>query len=118
MATNIPIEDYFSGDTLRLNISVVDDNDNAVDIRSADIEYMIAQPPNAQQSKVIEVQKSVGSGITITDGANGKFEIDIEPTDTESLEGRFEHECEVTDTDGDVTTIFTGVFNISEDLIE
>lgn len=110
------IEGYHSGDTLIIKVSVVDSDENAVDIRDADITYAIADSQSGTATQ--QVTKTVsGGGITITDGKNGKFEIDIAPADTADLTGSFPHECQVKDTNGDIATIFGGSINITEDII-
>jgi hypothetical protein len=108
-----PIEGYYSGDTRRLLVDVVDEDDNAVDISGADIEYVIAD-----RDDNIVITKDLQDGIAVTDAANGQFRIDIEPSDTADLQGDHLHECEITDQNGEVTTVFTGGVEILEDLIE
>jgi hypothetical protein len=108
------ISGYHSGDTLRITVNVEDPDGNAVDIRGTSIKYVIAGAQTG--SKIIEKSTSAG-GITIVDGVNGLFRIDIEPSDTADLSGGYAHECQLTDTNGDVATLFGGSINITEDII-
>lgn len=57
--------------------------------------------------------KSTSDGISITDAANGVFEVTLTHTDTEALSaGWYAHEAEVTDSDGNISTVFTGTIEV------
>lgn len=64
------------------------------------------------------VTKSLVSGITITDGANGLLTVALSPSDTASLtHGSYPHELEGTDGSGNKTTLAVGRVSIITDLI-
>jgi hypothetical protein len=110
------ISGYHSGDTMRLRCTVQDEDGDVVDIRDADITFALAQ--NQTSSSVIFTKDNIGGGgVTITDGVNGKFLVEIEPSDTASLDGTFPYEIEIVDTDGDVATVLTGSLVVAADLI-
>jgi hypothetical protein len=112
-----PVTGYHSGDTLFLNVTAEDEDGNVVDIRNTTIKWALAERVDPT-TIVLEKDNAGTGGVAITDGVNGEFEITIDPVDTEDLEGRYQHEAEITDTQGDVTTVFTGRFQITEDIIE
>lgn len=59
----------------------------------------------------IVIDKSTGTGITITNAAGGVFEVQINPADTELLPpGTYRHEAEITDALSNVNTVLTGTF--------
>lgn len=109
--STLNIEDYHSGDSHTIKETLEDPDGTAITITSASIEYGVFETDGTQI-----FTKSVGSGITIVDGSNGRFDIAIDPSDTASLSGRKQHECEVTK-GSDVATVFTGELVIEEDLI-
>lgn len=104
---------YYSGDTLLIEVSVEKDDGSAKDLTDASVEYGISSKPGSETL----VSKTTPDGVTITDAGNGEIEIQIDPADTEEMDGSYYHECEVTDGSGEVSTIFTGVFYISEDTV-
>jgi len=115
MTNKLPrIDDYFSGDTLVLSVTVKNKRTgDTVSLIGSDIEWVLAESP----ASVNEVVKTVGDGITVTDAQYGEFEVEIVPTDTESLAGDYYHEAEITDADGDVSTVFAGGITINEDAV-
>jgi hypothetical protein len=117
MAHNtVPIDGYHSGDTLRLHITTEDPDGNPIDIRDADITFAVAQD---ESGSTILFEKTVAGGeISITDGQNGEFIVEIQPGDTADLSGSFPYEVEVIDTNGDVATVLTGTLSVEADLIE
>jgi hypothetical protein len=117
MANEVAIEGYYSGDTLRLIVTTEDSDGNAVDIRDTDIRFEVQQDQSSGTA-LIEKDNVGGGGVSITDGVNGKFVVEIDPSDTEDLSGTFPYEVEITDTNGDVATVLIGTINIATDLIE
>lgn len=56
-------------------------------------------------------QKKIGSGITVTSAANGRFTVRISPTDTYSLGNSktlLVYDCQVKDASGNVYTVASG----------
>jgi hypothetical protein len=109
-----PIQGYYSGDTRRLIVTTIDSDENNVDLTNADsITYIIVD----RDGNTV-LTKTLQDGIAFLDAQQGRFVINIEPSDTEDLSGQFEHECEIVDQNDDVTTVFTGTVEILEDKIE
>lgn len=104
------------GDDETLEITVGDGSGGSKDLSGASIDWGLRKYPDGQDL----ISKSVsGGGITITDEPGGVFEVDLDPSDTNSLEidgrsGDFYHEAVVTDSAGNVSTVTTGTATIRE----
>jgi hypothetical protein len=55
--------------------------------------------------------------ITATAPDRSVFKVYLDPADTEDLLGRYHHEAELEDADGDITTVFAGLFIVRPDSI-
>ena len=78
---------------------------------------MHSAPPQDAGSAPL-VQKSLTSGISITDPVNGEFLVIIDPADTEAIAaGFYYHEAEVIDSAGDVVTVAIGDVTMYADAI-
>ena len=98
----------WSGDDKTITVTL------STDITGATINYAIAASVG---STALITKATGGSGIAITDAANGIFTIDLDPSDTSSKAGVYYHECQVTDTSSVVSTVFVGSVTINADLI-
>lgn len=104
----------FQGDT-KVLVFTVSQGSGTADLTDAAIRWQLAK----SVSKEALVEKSVGSGITITDAAGGVFEVLLEPEDTEALSaGAYYYEAEVTDGDDNVSTVATGALTLTRTLIK
>jgi len=84
---------------------------DGMDISSQDIEWILAD----EVGDTPEVTKTTsGGGVTITDGGNGKFEITLDPADTEGISGQFYHESRIDDGAGTESVLFTGEAHIHQ----
>lgn len=110
MATDFAIS---AGDDKTLTITVLDENESAVAITGATIAWRASRSHN----KTADITKTTSSGITITDGPNGVFEVDLDADDTEDLKGIFYHEAQVTFVDGSISTVLKGRMKINPVLI-
>jgi hypothetical protein len=63
-------------------------------------------------SETAVITKSTGSGITVTDGPGGKFEVALVSADTASLAGMYHHEAEVV-VGGKTYTVLRGLLNVT-----
>jgi hypothetical protein len=100
----------FQGDTRTLTVTVYDRNDDVTSIAGATgIKWVVYK----RTTGTIYLEKSLGSGITITDGPNGLFEIALANADTINLLGKYNHECEFVDASNNVSTLFTGYFTVT-----
>lgn len=99
---------FVQGDTQYFDVSVVDANDNPVDLTDSSIEYTISDTETT-------VTKTLADSVTITDAVNGQFEVALSSSDTGQFRGGADHSAQVTDSTGDVATVFVGdVFAIAE----
>tara|TARA_R110002126_G_scaffold14054_6_gene59790 strand:+ start:182 stop:529 length:348 start_codon:yes stop_codon:yes gene_type:complete len=75
----------FEGDDQNLNVTVLDDAGAVVDISSASaIDWKMST--DEMTSPV--VSKTLGAGITVTDGPNGVFQVALVGADTDGLDTR------------------------------
>jgi len=77
--------------------TVQDSDGTATDVSGATISWMLI-PASVEIEAELDalvssavVSKSVGSGVTINDGPNGKFRVAIDPADTEDLAAGLYH---------------------------
>ena len=106
-----------SGDTRVLELTITDEADAVVNLTGAAITWALSK---RNASEVLPkgtaiLTKTVGSGITITDAANGRADVAIDPADTADLKGEYYHEVQLVLTD--TSTVLYGLVTIQEDLI-
>lgn len=92
------------GEDYVLSFTVREADDTAKDLTGSGIRWLLSDKPNSGQ----KVLKTVGGGITIPVGTDGKFEVTLDDTDTPSLDGTYHHEAEVTDSSGAVQIVAVG----------
>jgi hypothetical protein len=97
--------EIWAGDTASITITVKDEAGVVVNIAGAAIEWCLRQNLQADTKAVT---KTVGSGITITDGPAGKFVVTLTVADTEDLSGLYYHEAVVT-LGSEVSTVIQGL---------
>jgi len=114
MSTKVQIE-FISGDSQKLIITVQDaDNAPAAkNLTGATITWALAR----SRGSAPLITKTVGSGITVTDAANGALEVAIAPADTATIDGVHYHELEVVDSAGNKSTAVYGLVIIHPDSI-
>ncbi len=101
--------EMFSGNTRLLEVTVLDQDDAVVDLTGAQaVDYSLAKAAG----KAAIFEKTLGTGVTITDAVNGVLQITLLPADTEDLRGTFYQELEVTDAAGRITTVLFGTVTI------
>jgi hypothetical protein len=103
------------GDTKTIEVTVEDPTGTVVDLTGAvSIRWKMAKSVTA----TVTLAKSVGSGISVVDAEEGRFDIALATGDTESLSGGFYHEAEVIDSLNRVATVLTGTITIAKALIK
>ena len=118
MALNQLIE-FFSGNDVLLNYTVVDEAGVAKDLTGATaVIFVIAKV----QGDPPLVSKSLGSGVVVTTPLQGKFTVTLVPADTEALKGLpkgkpYYHEARVTDAAGKKVTVTYGDLNLQDNSI-
>jgi hypothetical protein len=102
-------------------VTVKDSAGSAVTLAGASgIEFaMSKKKADGSFSSTAVVTKSLGTGITVTDAANGICEVALDSDDTESLKAPqdYYYEVEVTDSSGDIATVLIGTVSLKKDLI-
>ena len=108
-----------SGDTRVLEITVVDENQAAVDLSAADVTWALSKKAADEvlPKGSALLTKVVGNGIAIVDAVTGRADVTIDPSDTEALAGDFYHELQVV-LGGAVSTVLYGTVTIVKDLIQ
>ena len=84
---------------ITLQFSVVDSSGTAVNITGATIKWTARSDKNS----TAVISKTVGSGITITNGSGGVFQVALTAANTATLRGRYVHEAVVTISGSNVT---------------
>lgn len=107
-----------SGDSKNIFITIKDSDGVVVDVTNftAFTWSMSALEPDGKFSSTVTLSKSLGSGITVSDGLNGIIKVRLEEADTESLDGLYYHETEGVSATPDTGTTTTGTLTIDRDL--
>jgi hypothetical protein len=109
----IKTEDFthYAGDTLVLGVTTKNPDGSVVDLTNSEIEWVLAE--SVSDTPVVSKGTS-GGGIAVTDAEGGRFEILLDPVDTELLSGSYYHEAEFRDSGGNESTILVGTVTIKE----
>jgi hypothetical protein len=95
------------GDGKTLSITVLDDDENPVDLTSADITFVVSKAPGS----VAQIVKVTPDHIESADPETGVFTVPLDPEDTENMAaGAYYYEAEVIDSDGLSSTVLSGRF--------
>lgn len=92
--------EMFAGNAKRLNITVLDQDEAAVDISGSTLELTISRRPRT--ATLVTVAGS------IVNGPSGVALVDIPAVDTESLHGAYFYDIKLVDNTGRPTTIIFG----------
>lgn len=96
----------WQGENKKLLVQVLDCNDDPVNLTTiSDLEWVMQTGFYLVDPKVI---KKLGTGIEITDALDGRFEVELDPGDTEELAGFLQHEARLVDMDGNKYTVMIG----------
>jgi len=94
----------YIGDDETIEFTLEREDGTPVDITSVDIVWAVAR--SASHDPILEKSTS-GGGVTIVDGPNGRFDVELTATDTGQLADRlYYHEVEITDGNEDVSTVY------------
>ena len=100
----------YSGDSMQLNASIVDENNAPVDLTGATIKWVLAN------DTATVLSKSIGNGITITNAAQGQCAIAITSVDTQILSGSYTHAARLIN-GSESKIVFTGAVTISKAIV-
>lgn len=84
--------DLTQGVTTTIAVVARADDGDRLDLTSATIAWKLARHADA----AAKISYAVGSGITVTNAAQGEFTITIAAADLDSLEGYYVHQCKIT----------------------
>jgi len=102
------------GDTNLYDLTAKQASGAALNLTGVSLWFTIKR--NAWEADPGVVQKTVGSGINVTDAVNGLFTVTLDPNDTKDIEpGRYSWDCQVKETTGRVTTVDRGDFFLMPD---
>ena len=107
----------YKGDDETLAFTVEDEAGAAVDITATTIKYAIARSPAHEPALT---KTTSDATLTIVDGSNGRFDVELTASDTSSLAPRqYYHEVEIEDDNGTVSTVYADAdLTIVEDGID
>ena len=105
--------EIYAGDDKLIEVAVLDKVGDPVSISGATIRWRASR----SFGKAVAISKSTSSGISITDAANGEFQVTLTPSDTASLKGPYFHEAEVEFGDGKKSTVLQGRMIVNPILI-
>jgi hypothetical protein len=116
MAEESPFE-LFSGNDATLKVTVVDKDNNNLPVNLSGVLSILWKLALLPSSKTFKIEKSLSSGITVTDAANGKVEVVLTAAETEPLKGAYYHEMRVTTSGSKKVTVMYGEVLVSENLV-
>lgn len=99
-----------------LRVTVLDNDDQPVDITGATIRWQLAGRVGSTSPLVSKA--TGGQGVEITDAENGVFEVTLDSADTDGLNGTYYHEAELVDAQGKKQTVMVGEITIVRVLIQ
>lgn len=104
--------ELYRGDNRTFEVTVKDDDGNAVNITGASIKFSVKERISDSGYK-FQKSSAQASEITITDAANGVYEVYLVPDDTQTLDiGSYEYDSQLTTSTGKVYTVVRGEFTI------
>jgi len=106
----------WAGDDKTLQVTVQDSSGDPVDITGATaIRWQLSKSATKRPALI---EKALLDGVTVISAPGGRFDVTLEPEDTEDLKGDYYHEAELIDSGGRVATVLTGTATINPALIK
>lgn len=91
----------YAGDSLQFQVTVTDEDGNAIDLAGGSARYALARSPDSA-ALVTKDSDNVGEINLLVDGV---VEVNLDPADTASLdEGTYYHEVEIVTADDETVT--------------
>lgn len=102
------LEDFYSGNTKYIIVTVLDGNGAAKNLSGAEITYSIYT-----DKEVITLRKSSADGeITVGGVSNNEATVTLNSYDTRNISGLFRHEMTITDSNDITETVMRGKLEI------
>lgn len=107
------------GDTKYIHFALKKEDGSPLELVGAQLRWQASRlKAPGQFSSTPILSKTEEDGIEIDDDLNGLITVILSPEDTLPLSGNFYMELESLDASGDVTTLYTGSFEIKKALIK
>lgn len=97
--------DITQGDSKRIVIPVVDENNAPFNLAGTTVRWVLSRGPGT--SPLLQKQSPGGIDIGPT-----SFTVKLDPSDTLLMRGKFYHEAEITEADGSISTVTIGMATI------
>lgn len=108
--------DVYGGDDVRLDLTLLDRDGNALDLTGCSLLWGMA--PVTENAASLRKSTDDG-GVTITDAVAGYAAVTLDPADTANLDAcEYRHEMKLTDADGNVETVMTGRLTIRSSILD
>lgn len=99
----------FAGDDVLPQFTVQDSAGNSIDISTViEITWWCQSNADVGTVPVVTRKMSLGQISFVTNGADGKFQVDLPASVTSTLDGMYQHLASITDAAGKVTTVTVG----------
>ena len=106
----------FRGDSKTIEKTLTDEDGVIVDLTGAELRFSVKKDRFLDDTDALISKSSPSSGITITDATGGKFKVLVDAADTDLEAREYEYDIQLKDAGDKVTTIFTGIFTIEQDV--
>lgn len=104
--------EIYRGDNRTLKVTIKGADGVVVDITNATIKFTVKKNVADEENKIQKTTNSA-SQISITDAANGEYEIYLLPADTQDMDvDNYEYDSELITAAGKVYTVVRGEFSI------
>ena len=104
------------GDTQIMKIRVKKTDGSYLDINGSSITMTVKEDIDDEDTEA-KFQKTIGTGITILEGTNGYFEVEVVPSDTEDLDyGTYFYDIQIECADSAKYTVMQGKYLLRADI--
>lgn len=102
----------YAGDYITLDFTAKEESGAALNLTGLTLKWSLGRTSDGPAL----LTKTVGTGITVTDAAAGKFKVELDPADTQKFSGDYYHEAKAFNVSRPYT-IFTGQITFETTLI-
>lgn len=102
----------YAGDYITLDFTAKEESGAALNLTGLTLKWSLGRTSDGPPL----LTKTIGSGITVTDAAAGKFKVELDQADTQKFSGAYYHEAKAFNVSRPYT-IFTGQITFETTLI-
>ena len=103
----------YSGDDKTIIVTINNNDNQAVNLSGLLAAQFVAK--KYAKSSTVDITKTLGGGITITDASNGKISIVLDSADTASLDpGEYYTETRIQDSSSRTGTVSVGIMTLKQ----